>query len=134
MIYKEFFGLLFLAFVGWVLLAGSGGDRINRFCEPVGWAGNVVVSVSALATGPSGQKKVQKVFNRTEYGCRYITWRLFYQKSYEQWQAEQAGAATGSKDATPAISHVPPASAASASLVPPAASKEPNPAKSTGSK
>ena len=91
MIYKEFFGLLFLAFVGWVLLAGSGGERINRFCEPVGWAGNVVVSVSALATGPEGQAKVQKVFNHTEYGCRYITWRLFYQKSYDQWKATQSG-------------------------------------------
>lgn len=90
MLYKEFFGLLFLGFVGWVLLAGSGGGRIDRFCGPVGWSGNVVVSVSALATGPAGQKKVQDVFNRAEYGCRYVTWRLFYQKDYNKWQAEQS--------------------------------------------
>lgn len=109
MLYKEFFGLLFLGFVGWVLLAGSGGGRIDRFCGPVGWSGNVVVSVSALATSPAGQKKVQDVFNRAEYGCRYVTWRLFYQKDYSKWQAEQAA-----RPAAPAL----PARAASLASAP----------------
>ena len=119
MIYKEFFGLLFLAFVGWVLLASSGGDRINRFWEPTGWAGNVVVSVSALATGPEGQKKVQKVFDHAEYGCRYITWRLFYQKTYDQWVAAHA-TTPESKTAAAAVK-APAVSAASAAQASPAA-------------
>lgn len=95
MLHKEFWGMLFLAFVAWVFIAGTPQDRINNFCRPVGWAGNAVVSLSALAV-PTQQENVQGWFDKFEYGCRYMTWRLFYQADYNAYiksQQEKGGAA-----------------------------------------
>jgi hypothetical protein len=38
---------------------------------------------------PSSQTTVQKWFDRLEYGCRYTTWRLFYQRDFNEWRAAQ---------------------------------------------
>lgn len=83
MLHKEFWGLLFLAFVGWIFVSSSPTQRIEHFCQPVGWAGNVSTSVTALLV-PTQQVSVQKWFDKFEYGCQYMTWRLLYQAEYNK--------------------------------------------------
>lgn len=88
MIHKEFFGMLFLAFIAWVFIAGTPNDRIDNFCKPIGWTGNAVTSLSALAV-PSQQENVKQWFDKFQYGCRYMTWRLFYQDEYNKFMKSQ---------------------------------------------
>ena len=88
MLHKEFFGFIFLAFVAWVFMAASPSHRIENFCRPVGWIGNGTVSLSSLVI-PSQQVRVQGWFDKVEYGCRFVTWRLVYQETYNQWPATQ---------------------------------------------
>lgn len=88
MLHKEFWGLLFLAFVAWIILATTPQKRIEHACRPIAWVGNVITSGSALAI-PSQQQTIQKWFNKLEYGCQYTTWRLFYQEEYNKWLAEE---------------------------------------------
>lgn len=90
MLHKEFWGLLFLVFVGWVFLAGTPQGRINNVCRPIGWTGNVVVSLSALVV-PDQQVRLQGYFDKFEYSCQYLNWRLFYQDDYNKY-LEQQGA------------------------------------------
>lgn len=88
MLHKEFWGLLFLAFVAWIILATTPQKRIEHACRPIAWVGNVITSGSALAI-PSQQTTIQKWFDKLEYGCQYTTWRLFYQEEYNKWLAEE---------------------------------------------
>lgn len=83
MLHKEFWGLLFLAFVGWIFIVADPSERLVRVCRPIGWSGNVVVSVSALVV-PDQQRTVQGWFDKLEYGCRYTTWRLLYQTEWNK--------------------------------------------------
>jgi hypothetical protein len=83
MLHKEFWGLLFLAFVGWIFISANPNQRIEHFCRPVGWVGNVSTSVTSLIV-PSQQTNVQKWFDKFEYGCQYMTWRLIYQAEYNK--------------------------------------------------
>lgn len=91
MLHKEFWGLLFLVFVGWVFLAGTPQGRIQNVCRPIGWTGNVVVSLSALVV-PDQQSRLQGYFKQFEYGCQFTTWRLFYQEEYNAWLEKNGGA------------------------------------------
>lgn len=91
MLHKEFWGLLFLAFVAWIVLAASPSKRIENGCRPVHWAGNVVTSASALVL-PKQQVTVQGWFDKVEYGCQYTVWRLFYQTAYNEWLANKEAA------------------------------------------
>ena len=102
MLHKEFWGMLFLAFVAWVFISGTPQERINNVCRPIGWTGNVIVSMSALVL-PDHQARMQGYFDKLEYGCRYMTWRLFYQEAYNAYKAQQAAAARqATTPATPA--------------------------------
>lgn len=83
MLHKEFWGLLFLAFVAWIFMSASPTNRIEHFCKPVGWVGNVSTSVTSLIV-PTQQANVQKWFDKFEYGCQYMTWRLIYQADYNK--------------------------------------------------
>lgn len=83
MLHKEFWGLMFLAFVGWIFWSANPTERIEHFCKPVGWLGNVSTSATALVV-PTQQASVQKWFDKFEYGCRYMTWRLIYQADYNK--------------------------------------------------
>ena len=109
MLHKEFWGMLFLAFIAWVFIAGNPSDRIDNFCKPVSWSGNAVTSLSALAI-PSQQDNMKQWFNKFNYGCRYMTWRLFYQDDYNAWmlktQAEK-NAITPPESAAPAPAATP---------------------------
>ena len=88
MLHKEFWGILFLALVGWIFIASTPNERLERVCKPVGWTGNVVVSLSALVL-PTQEKTVQGWFDKLEYGCRYTAWRLIYQNDYNKAVSEQ---------------------------------------------
>lgn len=88
MLHKEIIGLSFLAFILWIILATSPSNRMEHACSPVGWVGNVSVSLVALAA-PSYQNDVQKWFDKFEYGCQYTLWRLFYQKEYNAYMESQ---------------------------------------------
>lgn len=123
MLHKEFWGLVFLAFVVWVFLAGNPQSRIENACRPIGWVGNATTSLAALAM-PSQQASAQRWFDKFEYGCRYLTWRLFYQDDYNKWLATQteAAAAAASAASAPASS---PASEPSAAPAPGDAGKQP---------
>lgn len=89
MLHKEFWGLVFLSFVVWIFIAGTPEKRIENACRPIGWGGNVITSLSALVM-PNQQQATQSWFNKMEYGCRYLTWRLFYQDAYNAFIAEKA--------------------------------------------
>jgi hypothetical protein len=91
MLHKEMLGLALLFFVLWIFFAGNPGDRIERGCKPVAWAGNVVTSISALAA-PKYQTTTQKWSDNLTYSCEFTAWRLFYQADYNKWLAEQAAA------------------------------------------
>jgi len=84
MLHKEFWGLLFLAFVGWIFLSSDGLTRIYRTCRPVGWAGNVAVSVTAFVV-PNQQLNVKHWMDKVDYGCQYTAWRLIYQDDYARY-------------------------------------------------
>lgn len=93
MLHKEFWGLVFLGFVFWIIAAADPNQRIQNGCRPIGWTGNVVTSLSALVL-PKQQVTVQKWFDDVEYGCRFTVWRLFYQEDYNKWKAQQSGVTT----------------------------------------
>lgn len=112
MLHKEFWGLMFLFFVGWIFLGSSGGDRIERGCQPIGWSGNVITSMSALAV-PSQQVRIAGWFDKFEYGCQYMSWRMFYEDEYQAHleQRKRAAAARESGATAEPAAEAAPASA-----------------------
>lgn len=117
MLHKEFWGLLFLLFVGWIFVPGNPTERIEHACKPIEWTGSVVTSLSALAL-PQSQASVQGVFDRVQYGCEYTAWRLLYQKEYNKLRtvpAPAAGAASAGAAASSAAASSPASGAAPAS-------------------
>lgn len=111
MLHKEFWGLLFLAFVAWMLIATTPSQRIEKACAPVGWSGSVVTSLSALVL-PNQQATLQGWFDKLEYGCQYTAWRLFYQDEYNAWlkstqQPADASVAPAQNDSSPTPSQTP---------------------------
>lgn len=94
-------GVLVLLYIGWVFLAGHPSERIDRGCRPIGWAGNVLTSVAAVAA-PSFAQATHRVFKNTEYTCQYAVWRLMYEREWYEHQKDaqaagikQNGAAEG---------------------------------------
>jgi hypothetical protein len=130
MIHKEFFGMLFLLFVGWVFISGTPNERIDNFCRPIGWTGNAVTSLSALAI-PSQQETVKGWFDKFQYGCRYMTWRLFYQDEYNKFIKAKGLSPAPEKATVPAAGAEQAASAASAAS---AANNVGSPAPAAGGK
>ena len=94
MLHKEFWGLVFLGFVAWVILASNPQVRMARACEPIVWTGNVAASLTAFASS-GGAASVQKWGNKLDYGCRYTLWRLFYQTAYNKAMAQKQTGAVG---------------------------------------
>lgn len=75
------FSLLFIVFALWVAVAPGGEQRIIRTCEPVNWAGNLTVSIGQLIF-PEYQDSVQEFFDKGNYSCRFVVWRLIYEDRY----------------------------------------------------
>jgi len=105
MLHKEFWGLLFLAFVGWIFISANPTERLDRLCRPVGWSGNIIVSLSAMAV-PEQQGTVQSWFDKLEYGCQYTAWRLLYQSDWNKANPT-APAVTQTTDNTKTMGPVP---------------------------
>lgn len=69
--------LALVIYLGWVLLAGSPEERINRSCYPVIIVGNVVTSVITMVNESYAYRAADKILD-IHYGCRYMAWRLMY--------------------------------------------------------
>lgn len=117
MIHKEFWGILFLIFVGWIFIPGQPDTRIAHACRPVGWSGNVVTSLASLVL-PAQQARTQHWFDKFEYGCQYTVWRLIYQDEYNTWLAKQKSNPAGKPAGEGAKPPAPPARSASGTAQP----------------
>jgi hypothetical protein len=118
MLHKEFWGLVFLAFVVWIFFAADGQARIARTCRPLLWTGNIATSLTAFAV-PSGTDSVQKWSNKLDYGCRYTVWRLIYQDDYNKAiQNQDPQTAPGAPTAPAAPTAVPRAATPPAGVTP----------------
>lgn len=100
MLHKEFWGLLFLAFVGYVFFATSPSERMGRVCSPIDWVGNASTSLTALVT-PQYQFNVQNAFDKVDYGCQFLLWRMFYQAEYNKYLEEEKQKEAFKTDITP---------------------------------
>lgn len=110
-------GIPVLCFVFWVFTAPIPSTRIERFCEPINWIGNVATSSTALAVEGHTATTV-RWSDKLNYSCKYMVWRLFYQEAYNK--AVDAGLVPAAKEpvrpapaetepaatSTPPISHV----------------------------
>lgn len=103
MLHKEFWGLVFLGFVAWVILASDPQIRMARACEPIIWTGNVAASLTAFASS-GGAASVQKWGDKLDYGCRYTLWRLFYQSAYNKAMGTKQPAPAGYRGGAPSAS------------------------------
>ena len=73
-----FAGVLF--FLGWIFLAATPEQRMDRACAPISWGGQLVEAGGELATSPhSGTvHTIREYTDKGVYGCQYIIWRAFY--------------------------------------------------------
>lgn len=76
-------GIPVLCFVFWVFTAPIPSTRIERFCEPINWIGNVATSSTALAVEGHTATTV-RWSDKLNYSCKYMVWRLFYQEAYNK--------------------------------------------------
>ena len=95
-------GIPVLCFIFWVFIAPLPGDRIERVCEPINWAGNLMTSGSALASASHTETAV-RWSDKMDYSCKYMVWRLFYQEAYNKavaaGQIKPAPGSTQAQDA-----------------------------------
>ncbi|MEY2152273.1 hypothetical protein AB7849_15315 [Rhodanobacter sp. 115] len=92
------FGLAFIVFFVWIIVAGSPLERINRGCSPIVWGGKVASSVTDIFSDSAAQK----VWHGTAYtfqGCRFAAFKTFYQSEYQRLQAERAREAANTRPA-----------------------------------
>lgn len=76
-------GIPVLVFVLWVFSAPIPQQRIERFCQPINWVGNVATSSTAL-TSEGHTETAVRWNDKLTYSCKYMVWRLFYQEAYNQ--------------------------------------------------
>lgn len=117
MLHKEIIGLAILFYLGWIFISPSGTDRIQRFCAPVGWVGNLTVSAAALAS-PDSQRTLGKTMDKVTYGCEYMVWRLFYQSSYNAYIHSQKNFGEGGEPQAPVDEEAASAEAPDATAIP----------------
>jgi hypothetical protein len=76
-------GIPILIYVFWVFTAPMPASRIERFCEPINWVGNVATSTTALSAEGHTTTTV-RWSDKLNYSCKYMVWRLFYQEAYNK--------------------------------------------------
>lgn len=84
--------LFLMAWVVWVAFTSSPMERLERSCAPTIWVGKLSTSVAMLADD-SGRSvaPMRDWFERTNYGCKFTLWRVFYEEDWKRAQAvEQA--------------------------------------------
>lgn len=74
-------GLPLLMFVVWIFAAPLPQERIERACSPIEWVGNLATSTTAL-TKEDSAATAGRWSDKLNYSCKYMIWRLFYQKQY----------------------------------------------------
>lgn len=79
--------VLIVGFLFWSLMASNPGAKMERACKPVDWFGNMTVSLVAV-TAESWVPKTAHGFDKVNYTCQYMLWRLFYEKSWQKAVAE----------------------------------------------
>ena len=77
------FGIPLVIFVFWVFAAPLPSERIERVCQPIHWAGNLVTSTTALASDKHTDTSVHWS-DKMSYSCQYMVWRLIYQDEYNK--------------------------------------------------
>lgn len=83
---------LFLIWMAWIFIGGTGQQKLDRACRFNEWTGNLVTSLAELSF-PSTTKQVQYFWQRIDYGCEYTLWRLIYEDDYKAAVAAQEAAA-----------------------------------------
>jgi len=86
--FGELMFALFIIWVGWIFLGGTGQGRLDRACRPVEWTGNIITSLAAYSF-PTTTKGVQRTFKKADYFCEYSLWRLFFEDQYKAYMVEQ---------------------------------------------
>jgi hypothetical protein len=84
--------LFLMAWVVWVAFTSSPAERLERSCAPTIWVGKLSTSVAMLADDSGGSvAPMRDWFERTNYGCKFTLWRVFYEEDWKRSQAlEQA--------------------------------------------
>lgn len=99
------FGLSFIVFFVWIIVAGSPLERINRGCAPIVWSGKVASSVTDIFSDNAAEK-VWHGTATTFQGCRFAAFKTFYQAEYDHLRARRdqqqqaAQGATATAEAT----------------------------------
>jgi hypothetical protein len=86
-------GVLFAWWVGAIFIAASPASRMERACSPVVWTGNVATTLAMLfRLEEHSIASTRSAFEKGDYGCRFLVWRLFYEEDFkrEQLAAERA--------------------------------------------
>lgn len=86
--------VLLVLFIGWIFIGSTPHNRIERFCQPVMWMGNIGESI-LLLVGSDSKNTVTKYTSELDYGCRYATWRLFYGQEFEEEQKRKKDKSRG---------------------------------------
>lgn len=81
-------GIIFIAYVAIGLRINQGMGAVDNFCQPITWAGNIAVSISAQID-PHTEEITHKSMVHLHYSCEYIGWRLFFEHQYLAWKKQQ---------------------------------------------
>ena len=79
------FTLGLIVFAAWVMMPSNPDQRLDRACRPVVWTGKAFVAVADLAS-QKYSPDVERFFEKADYSCRYVIWKVFYQ---EEWLKER---------------------------------------------
>ncbi|QHS09076.1 hypothetical protein [Sinimarinibacterium sp. NLF-5-8] len=92
----------FMLYIGWIVIGSGAEQRIERGCAPISWIGNVMVSMTSFIE-PTWESGTKNFFDRTDYACRYITWRLIYGDQWFKATGQQSSGLLEVPDAPPKI-------------------------------
>lgn len=76
--------VLMLVFAFWISFASDPHARFDRACAPVDKFGNFVTSFIGLFFDRDWAAANDAWFERADYGCEYMLWRLWYEDDYQQ--------------------------------------------------
>jgi len=94
---STFLGIAILVWMAWIVLASNQEVRIERTCQPTIWMGNVVTSAVQLIA-PAHQDRIEGWFDNLDYGCRFIVWRLVYERAWLEAQEADSTAPQNDDD------------------------------------
>lgn len=80
--------VLSMIFMIWVSMPQDPHDRFDRACAPVAWTGNLFTSLTIMAWEKYAES-MRDSWEKIDYGCEYMVWRLFYEDEYLQYAYEQ---------------------------------------------